>query len=383
MALLTGTVTGRFEDTTPGVENITGSVYFTAEADYLLSADSVVLPKPVKVDLVGSAFTVSLVATDDPTLNPVDWTYKVTFSLMADGVNVKREPFSIKVPAGTTVNLATVSPVAASEGNAVVRGLQGIQGIQGLTGPQGIQGIQGIQGVKGDPGGWVASTGLATGTILTDVITPGLYLNPQANAANGPSNSTNGGHLEVIAVAGYIYQRYTPIAEARETYVRYRTSGNVWSAWSVFTSTRVDQTAGRVIYQWDDVNNREQMIYGDTGDRAINLSHGNGTFAALKIRRTGNVVHLVCINWVPPTNGASPLSAGLPIGYRNNNTHHFVAIDNGSTLRASNLSASGSGLSVGGNTTASSISFYITYTTLDAWPTSLIGAAGDGGISNL
>lgn len=32
---------------------------------------------------------------------------------------------------------------------------------------------------------------------------------------------------------------------------------------------RVDTTAGRAIYVWDNVNNREQLIYGDTGYRAL------------------------------------------------------------------------------------------------------------------
>lgn len=138
MALLTGTVTGRFEDTIPGVtEPITGTVYFTAEADYLLSDDSTVLPAPVAVVLVNSAFNVALVATDDPTLNPVNFSYSVTFALKASGYPIKREPFSIEVPAGVTTNLATVTPVASSAGNAVVRGLKGDTGETGPLGPQG------------------------------------------------------------------------------------------------------------------------------------------------------------------------------------------------------------------------------------------------------
>lgn len=155
--LTSGTVTGRFDDTFPGeVVTITGTVTFVAEADYLLSAETTpkatLLPTPKTVSLVNNAFTVDLIGTDNAALNPLDWTYRVHFQLAANNAPIKRDPISIAVPSGVTTDLADALPVAASEGNAIVRGLKGDTGPTGLTGPQGIQGIQGIQGLTGNTG---------------------------------------------------------------------------------------------------------------------------------------------------------------------------------------------------------------------------------------
>jgi hypothetical protein len=177
--LSTGTVTGRFEDVVSGAESITGKVYFTPEAKYLLSDDSIVLPVPVSVQLTASAFTVDMVATDDPALNPLDWTYRVSFDLSANGRPMGLAPFSIEVPAGQTTDLSSAAPVASSEGVQIIQGdqgIQGIQGVQGVQGDQGVQGLQGVKGDKGDPGDMITVTGpttMASGTIaLTEAHLP-------------------------------------------------------------------------------------------------------------------------------------------------------------------------------------------------------------------
>ena len=41
------------------------------------------------------------------------------------------------------------------------------------------------------------------------------------------------------------------------------------SKWKNVPSQRVDTTAGRAVYVWDNVNNREQLAFGDTGYRAL------------------------------------------------------------------------------------------------------------------
>lgn len=140
-----GTVTGTFGDTlATEVVPITGNVTFTPVPAYLLSAETTpkatILPTPKTVALVDGAFTVELLGTDNAALNPLEWTYRVDFAIKVNGAFIQRAPINIAVPSGVTTDLADVTPVIASEGNAVVRGLQGIQGIQGLTGPQG-QGV--------------------------------------------------------------------------------------------------------------------------------------------------------------------------------------------------------------------------------------------------
>jgi hypothetical protein len=81
----------------------------------------------------------------------------------------------------------------------------------------------------------------------------------------------------------------------------------------------VDQTAGRVIYQWDDLNQREQLIYGDTGWRDVKGLTINGwTSTTLQIRRVGQNVMLVGVitataatsdHYLPVLSGFNPPNA--------------------------------------------------------------------------
>lgn len=393
MALLTGTVTGRFEDIIPGAETVTGTVSFTAEADYLLSADSTVLPAPVAVQLVGSAFTVALTATDDLTLNPVNWTYRVTFALLVKGVPVRRDPFSIKVPAGTTVNLASVTPVASYSGAPTVVGPQGIQGVIGLTGAQGIQGVQGIQGIqgfKGDAGPFSAPTPLVLTTHLDTYTTPGTYSQQSATVANSASYgypTELGGTLLVLQRSGttVLSQTYEPFYwTGKVFYKRWRTDAG-WQPWVAHTSSRVDQTAGRAIYQWDDLNGREQMIYGDTGWRHVSADLVNGATGTLLIRRTGNQVSIKGDGIKLPSTSVSDTIYVLPAGYGVDDTH-ILARDNAVSGDYASF-VFGGGLAFRreihgtANNTTFRYGFHATGSTTAAWPTVLPGNAS-GSIPN-
>jgi hypothetical protein len=158
------------------------------------------------------------------------------------------------------------------------------------------------RGAKGDPGGFNTGTALGSADLNT-IVTPGLYRNwtsTDASAGNNypPSAYLTQGPLEVISIAAPtdVIQRYTVIggqinSAMRVSYIRRYFSG-VWSAWYTFNSTRVDQTAGRAIYQWDDVNVREQLIYGDTGWRDVSASLINGWTGTLTVRRVMQTVTL-------------------------------------------------------------------------------------------
>jgi len=115
-----GTVTGLFIDGAGAP--LVGSVTFTPSAAKLLDIGAQppasVFPRPVSVQLVDGAFSQQLIATDDPDLNPVGWSWKVSFSL--SGVNAAG--FNIEVPADETVDLTLVSPVGASGGQLIIRG---------------------------------------------------------------------------------------------------------------------------------------------------------------------------------------------------------------------------------------------------------------------
>lgn len=94
----------------------------------------VVVVDPVPVTLaVDGSFSVSLVATDNPNIAPTGWTWTVSFALGSATI----PPFSFAGPAGTTVDLAVVAPIAVNTGSAVVIGPAGPTGATGAPGPQG------------------------------------------------------------------------------------------------------------------------------------------------------------------------------------------------------------------------------------------------------
>lgn len=140
----TGHVTGTFLIPQPDgtVTPAAGTVRFLARPAYLLDAGATppvtLVPDPVAVDLDESgAFAVDLVATDDPDLSPTGSTYQVEVDL--DTRAVRR--FDIAVPAGSVLDLTTVTPVAAACGEPIV---------QGPAGPAGPQGPQGEPGPAAD-----------------------------------------------------------------------------------------------------------------------------------------------------------------------------------------------------------------------------------------
>ena len=197
-----GTVSGRFvigyqdsadSGSEPDAIPASGSVFFTPSINVLkdISASPApvsLLPAVVEATLdsdgyicgYGTTRGISLIATDDPQGNPVNWTWKVDFRLTdSDGVVFPLESFSFSLASGSSVDLTLLAPVPASNGtfyNIGPQGIQGIQGIQGEVGPQGIQGIQGIQGEVGPQGTSIVFRGIvadfaslpSTGLLVND-----------------------------------------------------------------------------------------------------------------------------------------------------------------------------------------------------------------------
>lgn len=424
-----GTVTGRFDDTFPGeTVAISGTVTFVAEADYLLSPDTTpkatLLPTPKTVALVDNAFTVDLIGTDNASLNPLDWTYRVYFQLAANNAAIKREPISIAVPSGVTTDLADATPVAASEGNAIVRGpqgevgpigltgpqgIQGVQGIQGLVGPastvpgpQGIQGIQGIQGVKGDPGAWSYGTDVGSADLNTFTV-PGMYRVSNGGYVTALNNYPVVGIIGTLTImSAYndgltrLEQVYTPIVNSPTTggNVTYRRQyyNGTWTPWHSFNATRVDQTAGRVIYQWDNLNSREQLIYGDTGirnvyqdqawlDALFNTGAVLNSSNFLRVRRVGSVVELMYA-MDKAGSGSVTAVAGFPLGFRPQSPWNGLGITSGLGMVRAYHPGSTSALIHQSQAMQLNVSVSLTYTTTDPWPATLPGTAV-GTIPNL
>jgi len=118
-----------------------GMVTFTPNTNLVRANETLILPQPISVSLDADGhFQVALIATDDPDLSPLNFTYKVSFALKSGLV----PPFNIAIPSNTIVDLAQLVPVAETPGTLILRGPQGPQGIPG-PGPQDAQVDQSVE----------------------------------------------------------------------------------------------------------------------------------------------------------------------------------------------------------------------------------------------
>lgn len=233
-------------------------------------------------------------------------------------------------------------------------------------------------------------------TDLDTVTTPGVWF--QTLAANAtaarhyPTEATNTWSLDVRLVgAGAVLQIATPVGGAgahrgRVVFVR-RLGGGVWDAWRPIPTQRIDNTAGRAVYTWDDTvtpTPREQLVYYDSGWRILSTVAApgllNGWTGDARIRRCNAWdVELVLSSL---TGGTAAGLLQLPVGWtpkRARNIEHRPLSDGGSpawgTITAAGLVSLKNDVAL--NTTGVSIMF----TTVDPAPTTLPGTA-DGTIPN-
>lgn len=217
---------------------------------------------------------------------------------------------------------------------------------------------------------------------LNLVQVPGAYraqTSTNATLARNYPAANIGGLLEVyLTSTNVVMQRFTVTHGAggvptRAVYQR-RLFGGSWDTWRMIPTVRWDQTAGRAAYMWDDLNGRDQLIYGDTGWRIVtSLAAADWTSGTMYLRRNGYQVELG--GSLNTTSGAivqanTPLMA-LPVGYRpaftinkiiaGGNVNHGVIVGTDGVLRAD------SGLSA--------IRWQLTWMTSDAWPNTLPGSA--------
>lgn len=238
------------------------------------------------------------------------------------------------------------------------------------------------QGPKGDPGGFTTGTQLLANN-LNAIKVAGLYRQDdytQASSANNYPMPWVNGVLIVTSMAGtdYVLQQWTPIhgnsGSGRTIFIREFATPN-WSPWRSFNSTRVDQTAGRAIYQWDDLNNREQLIYGDTGDRHLPALTG-GLAGWIKLRRVGQSVTISIHGWVKYT-GLKDI-VDIPIGFRPTDDFQGIALveDLTDIVHSARYTASTGKLSYYGEREPGNMLFGpSTWVTNDAWPSTLPGNA--------
>lgn len=158
-----GTVVGQFlaalqdgsdPDKIPEGVSMKGTVTFIASPVYVLDYNSApnpvtIVKTPIVCELDSEGYLcspykaadsplsrgVTLIATDDPDLLPVGWTWTVMFNLTdPNGARVSLPTQNILVPAGLTTDLTTVMNVATSNGTVITKGEQGEPGdVVGVT----------------------------------------------------------------------------------------------------------------------------------------------------------------------------------------------------------------------------------------------------------
>jgi hypothetical protein len=232
-----------------------------------------------------------------------------------------------------------------------------------------------------------AGTFLGT-TDLNTVTTAGIYWQSNGGGATPALNypALVRGFLEVFQMnATYIVQRYTnqnPVVFWERTL-----SSGTWGPWKAFTSQRVDQTAGRAIYTWDDVNNREQLIYGDTGWRNVSTLLLNGWTLAdanshVSINRQGGLVTLRLRGLVRGGATATQFLA-MPSGFgAYGGSQSLLASEGGASVSSYDIDGGGIYRPLGQADTYAPRSVEIVWRTTVAWPTTLPGTAV-GTIPNL
>lgn len=189
MALPSAFHTVRVYDTFTGPDGTpeTGRVSFTPRPAVLTSAASgvqVLGTTTATLDATG-AFSVSLLATDDPLVDPVGWTYDVVVAI--DGQDSRTFPLSLPL-AAPVVALAAVAPASATAGTyAVITGPAGPAGSTGSAGPQGNPTV-----VNGKSGASITLTAADVSAVPTSAV----------GVASGVASLDSSGMVPVAQVPG-------------------------------------------------------------------------------------------------------------------------------------------------------------------------------------
>ena len=159
-------------------------------------------------------------------------------------------------------------------------------------------------------------------------------------------------------------------------------SGNIWSDWIIYASQRIDNTAGRVIYTWDETAGREQLIYGDTGWRVITGELLNGFTGTLQIRRLNDRVSLRGTLNRPPGVSMNDLTwYAIPNAFRADNTTWVYFPTRGAAvgdimwIYRKDTEIAFNGVPTAANTDGNQVRFEISWSTNRTWPSELPGTA--------
>lgn len=166
-----GTVVGFFEDSFGNAlaGSVTFTPQFTVARDASATPKTIILPSPVTAALTQGAFSVLLVATDDPDIGLTTWNYVVTPKFTGPNAP-SMSPFPMYVPMGTTTDLADVITVPSTTGVLITKGDKGDPGADGVI--QSVVAGTNVTVDATDPANPVVSaTGGGGGTALTSYAT--------------------------------------------------------------------------------------------------------------------------------------------------------------------------------------------------------------------
>lgn len=143
---------------------------------------------------------------------------------------------------------------------------------------------------------------------------------------------------------------------------------------TVFGGVRIDETAGRTVKVWDYLNNREQVIYGETGLRNIiaTFDPGNGG-GSVYLSRSGDRIEIIFSALVYTGNA---LVYTLPSGFKPSVGHAHSQPFYGSDSPSERVTLSTTGtLQIFSVTAGATIYGSVGWTTSDPWPTALPGVS--------
>jgi hypothetical protein len=180
-----------------------GSIFFRPSPAKILDPGAspnpvTILPAVVEATLDSEGYLcgygtdrgIRLVATNDTDLNPTSWTWTVEFRLTAqDDTPVPVSSFSIALPAGTTVDLTTVSPIPDANGTFY---------LVGPTGPANTLSIGTVSTLE--PG--QSATAAITGTAPSQTLSLGIPKGSAASISVGTVTTGAAGSSATVTNAG-------------------------------------------------------------------------------------------------------------------------------------------------------------------------------------